>query len=131
MQKIQKGQSVMEYLMTYGWAILIVIIVAAALYALTIPASNPDNSNEDWMNCSTFFFPAKVIEADEISAPANVKHFQKDLDFLDDLHDPNVWVYCTDPTIILDNRPLAEQGTKCGSFNNLGVFHWAYAKCNL
>jgi hypothetical protein len=31
-----KGQSAMEYLMTYGWAILIVIIVAAALYALGI-----------------------------------------------------------------------------------------------
>jgi hypothetical protein len=31
-----KAQSAMEYLMTYGWAILIVIIVAAALYALGI-----------------------------------------------------------------------------------------------
>ena len=32
----RKGQSAMEYLMTYGWAILIVIIVAAALYALGV-----------------------------------------------------------------------------------------------
>lgn len=32
----RKAQSAMEYLMTYGWAILIVIIVAAALYALGI-----------------------------------------------------------------------------------------------
>lgn len=31
-----KAQSAMEYLMTYGWAILIVIIVAAALYALGV-----------------------------------------------------------------------------------------------
>ena len=31
-----KGQSAMEYLMTYGWAIIIVIIVAAALYALGV-----------------------------------------------------------------------------------------------
>jgi hypothetical protein len=31
-----KGQTAMEYLMTYGWAILIVIIVAAALYALGV-----------------------------------------------------------------------------------------------
>ena len=31
-----KGQTAMEYLMTYGWAIIIVIIVAAALYALGI-----------------------------------------------------------------------------------------------
>jgi hypothetical protein len=33
---MKKAQSAMEYLMTYGWAILIVIIVAAALYALGI-----------------------------------------------------------------------------------------------
>jgi hypothetical protein len=32
----KKGQTAMEYLMTYGWAILIVIIVAAALYALGV-----------------------------------------------------------------------------------------------
>jgi hypothetical protein len=36
-----KAQSAMEYLMTYGWAILIVIIVAAALFSLGVfnPAS--------------------------------------------------------------------------------------------
>lgn len=33
---MRKGQSAMEYLMTYGWAIIIVIIVAAALYALGV-----------------------------------------------------------------------------------------------
>lgn len=32
----RKGQSAMEYLMTYGWAILIVIVVVAALYALGV-----------------------------------------------------------------------------------------------
>ncbi len=31
-----KAQAAMEYLMTYGWAILIVIIVAAALWALGV-----------------------------------------------------------------------------------------------
>jgi hypothetical protein len=36
MHKAKKAQSAMEYLMTYGWAILIVIIVAAALYALGV-----------------------------------------------------------------------------------------------
>jgi hypothetical protein len=35
-RKHLKAQSAMEYLMTYGWAILIVIIVAAALYSLGI-----------------------------------------------------------------------------------------------
>ncbi|MBI4021546.1 MAG: hypothetical protein HY369_04850 [Candidatus Aenigmarchaeota archaeon] len=32
----RKGQSAMEYLMTYGWAILIVIIVAAVLFSLGV-----------------------------------------------------------------------------------------------
>jgi len=32
----QKGQSAMEYLMTYGWAILIIAIVLAALFALGV-----------------------------------------------------------------------------------------------
>ncbi len=31
-----KAQTAMEYLMTYGWAILIVIVVIAALYALGV-----------------------------------------------------------------------------------------------
>jgi hypothetical protein len=32
----KKGQAALEYLMTYGWAILIIAIVAAALYATGI-----------------------------------------------------------------------------------------------
>ena len=31
-----KGQAAMEYLMTYGWAILVVIAVVAALYAMGV-----------------------------------------------------------------------------------------------
>jgi len=31
-----KGQTAMEYLMTYGWAILIIIVVVAALYAMGV-----------------------------------------------------------------------------------------------
>jgi len=31
---MKKGQTALEYLMTYGWAILIVIVVVAALYSL-------------------------------------------------------------------------------------------------
>ena len=31
-----KGQAAMEYLMTYGWAILVVIAVVAALYGLGV-----------------------------------------------------------------------------------------------
>ncbi len=33
---MRKGQAAMEFLMTYGWAILIVIVVVAALYALGV-----------------------------------------------------------------------------------------------
>ena len=33
---MKKGQAALEYLMTYGWAILIIAIVAAALYATGI-----------------------------------------------------------------------------------------------
>lgn len=32
----KRAQSALEYLMTYGWAILIIIIVGAALYALGV-----------------------------------------------------------------------------------------------
>jgi hypothetical protein len=31
-----KGQGALEYLMTYGWALLIIVVVGAALYALGI-----------------------------------------------------------------------------------------------
>ncbi len=33
---MKKGQAAMEYLMTYGWAILVVIAVVAALYAMGV-----------------------------------------------------------------------------------------------
>jgi len=33
---MKKGQTAMEYLMTYGWAILIVIVVIAALYSMGV-----------------------------------------------------------------------------------------------
>jgi len=32
----RKGQAAMEYLMTYGWAILIIVVVVAALYAMGV-----------------------------------------------------------------------------------------------
>ena len=34
--KSPKGQAAMEYLMTYGWAILVVVAVVAALYGLGV-----------------------------------------------------------------------------------------------
>ena len=33
---MRKGQAAMEYLMTYGWAILIIIVVVGALFAMGV-----------------------------------------------------------------------------------------------
>jgi hypothetical protein len=60
-----KAQSATEYLMTYGWAILIVIIVAAAFYAMgifnletyipkLIPPTASNCSNTPYIPNSTF-----------------------------------------------------------------------------
>lgn len=51
----------MEYLMTYGWAILIVIIVAAALYALGVftPASSETEARFATLGTS----PAHTVQA--------------------------------------------------------------------
>ncbi|MCL4406761.1 hypothetical protein M1139_01550, partial [Candidatus Parvarchaeota archaeon] len=42
MSLTHKSQSALEYMMTYGWAILVIVIVAAVLYSLGIfsPASS-------------------------------------------------------------------------------------------
>ena len=52
---MRKAQSAMEYLMTYGWAILIVIIVAAALYALGVftPATTTTEARFQTLGAST------------------------------------------------------------------------------
>ena len=44
--KGSKSQSALEYMMTYGWAILIIVIVAGVLYSLGIfsPSSSAGNS---------------------------------------------------------------------------------------
>ncbi|MCX6816022.1 MAG: hypothetical protein NT120_04190 [Candidatus Aenigmarchaeota archaeon] len=33
---MKKGQGALEYLMTYGWALLVIVVVGAALYALGV-----------------------------------------------------------------------------------------------
>jgi hypothetical protein len=38
----KKAQSALEYMMTYGWAILIIVIVAVILYSMGI--FNPSSS---------------------------------------------------------------------------------------
>jgi hypothetical protein len=44
---IMKGQTSMEYLMTYGWAILILIVVVMALYSMGIFTTNPKGVQEN------------------------------------------------------------------------------------
>ena len=44
----KKGQGALEYLMTYGWALLIIVVVGAALYALGV--FTPQTTS----NCSGF-----------------------------------------------------------------------------
>jgi len=46
----KKGQGALEYLMTYGWALLVIVIVVAALYAMGVlnPSSYAQNQ------CRTF-----------------------------------------------------------------------------
>ncbi len=50
-----KGQGAMEYLMTYGWAILVVLIVGVILWQLGI-----FNGLASVANTSTGFFPGKI-----------------------------------------------------------------------
>ena len=41
-RKSKRSQSALEYMMTYGWAILIIVIVAVILYSMGI--FNPSSS---------------------------------------------------------------------------------------
>lgn len=41
---VRKGQSAMEYLMTYGWAILIIVVVLAALFYMGVFTPSPGES---------------------------------------------------------------------------------------
>ena len=45
MQKRKNAQSAMEYLMTYGWAILIISIVLASLWSLGVFSSTPTSGS--------------------------------------------------------------------------------------
>lgn len=48
---MRKGQTAMEYLMTYGWAILIVLIVGAIVILVVYPAiSKPPSSKSGFGN---------------------------------------------------------------------------------
>jgi hypothetical protein len=54
-----KAQSAMEYLMTYGWAILIVIVVVAALYSMGV------FSSKGGVSCSPCFGYFAFVDYDQ------------------------------------------------------------------
>jgi hypothetical protein len=61
---MRKGQGAMEYLMTYGWALLVIIIVGAALFALGI--LNPATYQQ--RRCNGFqYFTYMDQKADDIA----------------------------------------------------------------
>ena len=50
-----RSQSALEYMMTYGWAILVIVIVAAVLYSLGIfsPSSSLSTTVTGFANLGT------------------------------------------------------------------------------
>ena len=50
---MKKGQGALEYLMTYGWALLIIVVVGAALYALGV--LNPGTYTKSTCSGFTYF----------------------------------------------------------------------------
>ena len=61
--KSKRSQSALEYMMTYGWAILIIVIVAVILYSMGI--FNPSSSVT---TASTGFSPF-VISSTKVTPP--------------------------------------------------------------
>lgn len=57
-----KGQSALEYLMTYGWAVIAILVVIGLLYWLTSQQSSTQ------ANCGTGF-PNMAITASSLTAP--------------------------------------------------------------
>jgi hypothetical protein len=72
--KRKKGQSAMEYLMTYGWAILIVIVVVAALYAMGVFQVAPS------VKCSPCFGTSDFTYIDHSDTQLVVKAGPREID---------------------------------------------------
>jgi hypothetical protein len=58
--EFRKGQAAMEYLMTYGWAILVIVIVLAALLYLGVFNVQPPETCmfSPGLSCKTFYLPS-------------------------------------------------------------------------
>ncbi len=92
-----KGQGALEYLMTYGWALLIIVVVGAALYSLGV--LNPATYTQS--NCAGlqyFTFRDQRLNASQYS-----------IEVLNGNRDINVTALRADGNSLTLSSPLANQ----------------------
>jgi len=70
-----KGQTAMEYLMTYGWAILIIIVVVAALYAMGV------FSTKGTVACSPCFSYFAFVDYSQTASTVRVRNGARTINF--------------------------------------------------
>ena len=102
----------MEYLMTYGWAILIVIIVAAALYALGVFNPVTTSSATGFPN---FIVPAGGWQYVNVPGPPVTGTLTLQIR---NAAGGNIAVTAVD---VLDSSGVALAGTQCNSPNAAGA----------
>lgn len=71
MKKHMKGQAAMEYLMTYGWAILVLVIVLAALWYL-LPTTQEQCIFQQGFECEGGVAQIYVDDAGELYVAATI-----------------------------------------------------------
>jgi hypothetical protein len=116
----RKGQGAMEYLMTYGWAILVVMIVGVVLWQLGIFGGGPGAANT-----ARGFGRIKVMEP-------SIKYTGSTLEFTimngagQTITDLNMWVnisgpggagcdVVTSPPVSMDAGATAQTGWSCSA----------------
>jgi len=72
---MRKGQTAMEYLMTYGWAILIIIVVVAALYSLGVFSVRPG------VSCSPCFSYFSFVDYDQTNGNIKIRNGARTIRF--------------------------------------------------
>jgi len=71
----RKGQTAMEYLMTYGWAILIIIVVVAALYSLGVFSVKPS------VACSPCFSYFAFVDYEQSTGTLRIRNGARTIRF--------------------------------------------------
>jgi len=101
-----KGQTAMEYLMTYGWAILIIIVVVAALYAMGV------FSIKGSVSCSPCFSYFAFVDYSQTAAILRVRNGARTIEINSVVSAPDAG---TTATI---NCPT---GTPCDAGNDIDI----------